>query len=473
MREREMGDPVDIDEKTVEPISDNKDGGDYSLNDSDLPSPEQEQKDSGYHNAEQSFDTGVKAWLQVLGSHFLFFNSWYALHLCLPLFLSPANESSSVPRGIINTFGCFQTYYEQEILSHMSPSSISWIGSIQSFLLMLIGVISGPLFDAGYFQILLLGGSFLIPFGLMMTSLSSQYWQFMLAQGICIGLGCGMLFVPSVAVLPQYFRHKRGLANGIAASGSSIGGVIYPIMFRQLQQQVGFSWATRTLGFVSLGTCCISLAVSRMRFKPTEKRALIQLSAFKELQFDLFCLATFLGFLGFYNFLFYVQPWAIQTGILDENLGFYLVPMLNAASTFGRVTPNMLADYTGPINILTPAATVTCILAFGWIGIKSSSGIIVLTILYGFFSGGFVSLPPMVMMTITKDMRNFGTRLGMNFGITSIALLVGTPIGGAILHNSQQYLGVQLFCALCLLICALTLASLRLTRSGLKLVFRT
>lgn len=31
----------------------------------------------GYDNAEQDFDTGIKAWLQVLGSFFFYFNSWY------------------------------------------------------------------------------------------------------------------------------------------------------------------------------------------------------------------------------------------------------------------------------------------------------------------------------------------------------------------------------------------------------------
>lgn len=463
-------------EKTVEPISnDNRDGADSSLNSSDppLPEPKPESKGSDYQTEEHEFNTGLMAWLQVLGSHFLFFNSWYALRLLSPPFRSQLADVAAVARGVINTFGVFQTYYEQAILSHMSASSIAWIGSIQAFLLMLIGVITGPLFDAGYFHLLLVTGSFMIPFGLMMTSLATEYWQFMLAQGICIGLGSGCLFVPSVAILPQYFRRKRGLANGIAASGSSIGGVIYPIMFDRLQRQVGFPWATRILGFVCLGTCCVSLAVLRMRFKPTEKRALVQLSAFKELQFTLFCSAIFLGFLGFYNYLYYVQPYAIQTGIVDENLGFYLVPMLNAASTFGRVMPNLIADYTGPLNMLMPAATVTSVLAFCWIAVHNKPGIIVLSILYGFFSGGFVSLPPVVMMTITKDMRSFGTRLGMCFTVSSFALLVGTPIGGAILNNSHQYLGVQLFCACCLISCASILGSLRLIRSGLKLRFRT
>jgi predicted MFS family arabinose efflux permease len=337
---------------------------------------------------------------------------------------------------------------------------------------MIIGVITGPLFDAGYFRALASFGTFMLSFSLMMTSISTQYWHFMLAQGVGIGLAAGSLFVPSVAILAQYFKRRRGLANGIAATGSSIGGVIYPIMFHQLQRKIGFAWATRILGFVSLGTCCISLFTMRMRFMPTEKRALVQLSAFKEPPYALFCLFMFFGFFGFYSFLVYVQPYAIQTGIMDDNLGFDLLPILNAASTFGRIIPNLIADYTGPINMLIPAATMTGILGFCWIRVHNVPGIIVLSILYGFSSGAFVSIPPIVMMNLTKDLRDLGTRLGMCLAITSIGLLVGTPIGGALINDSYQYLGVQLFVGACLLTSAVLLTALRLLRTGPKLFVR-
>ncbi|KAJ5964101.1 uncharacterized protein N7479_003977 [Penicillium vulpinum] len=402
--------------------------------------------DSPKEEPELIFDTGLQTWLQALGSFFLFFNSW----------------------GIINTWGAYQTYYERELLSGTSSSTIAWIGSLQSFLLMMVGVITGPMFDAGYFRPLIIFATFLMPFGLMMTSLATQYWQLILSQGLCMGLAAGCLFVPSVAILPQYFRRKRGLANGLAASGSSIGGVVYPIMLDQLEKKVGFPWATRALGFVCFGTMCIAISIMRSRFQPEEKRKLYQLSAFKDPAFTIFAIAMFIGFLGLYNFLFYVQSYAIDTGIVDANLGFYLLSMLNAASTFGRIAPNFLADHVGPLNMLTPAVSITAILAFVWIRVHTLPGIIILTVLYGFFSGGFVSLPPVVMASMTSDVRNLGTRLGMVFAITSIGLLIGTPIGGAILSNTNQFLGVQLFTACCLTAAAVLMTSVRLLRSGLK-----
>jgi MFS family permease len=58
---------------------------------------------------------------------------------------------------------------------------------------------------------------------MILTSLSTQYWQLMFSQGVLVGIGNGFLFIPSFAVLPTYFVKKRALAVGIAQSGSALG----------------------------------------------------------------------------------------------------------------------------------------------------------------------------------------------------------------------------------------------------------
>lgn len=160
-------------------------------------------------------------------------------------------------RGIINTYGAYQTYYESGDLFTKSSSDISWIGSIQAFLLLLVGALTGPIYDAGYFRTLIVVGSFAIVFGHMMLSLCHEFYQALLAQAFVVGIGAGTLFVPSVAVLPTYFTTKIPIAIGIAASGSSLGtcpthrwcffefvltyklgGIIYPIVFERLQPRV-------------------------------------------------------------------------------------------------------------------------------------------------------------------------------------------------------------------------------------------
>lgn len=388
---------------------------------------------------------GAHAWLIVLGSFFLFFNSW----------------------GTVNSFGEFQTYYRSSILQHKSPDDISWIGSTQAFLLLFIGVVTGPLYDAGHFRLLISTGTILVPFGFFMTSICKEYWQFVLAQGICIGIGNGCLFIPSIAILPQYFTTKKALANGLAASGSSLGGVIYPIIFHRLVNNIGFGWTTRIMGFISLATSLFSVAIMKPRVLPKQKRALLELKAFRELPYAIFCVAMFFGFIGFYGPVFYLQSSAIEDGT-SNNLAFYLLPILNATSIFGRILPNFLADKLGPLNIHTPAALATAILALAWIGIHNTSGYIALAALYGFFSGGFVSLPPVTLIRLTPDLRTVGTRMGMNFTICSLGLLVGAPTSGAILKQTGKFLGLQLFSGCTLMLTGILLLATRIALAGIK-----
>lgn len=136
-------------------------------------------------------------------------------------------------RSNVIAIGVYQTFYEQNLLSTESSFRISWIGSLQAFLFVFGGVVAGPLYDYGYLQSLVRVGSFLIVFGMMITSLCSKYWQFVLAQGLVIGLGNAALFVPSIALLPTYFVKQRALSTGIAITGGNLG--IRSILFRLLR----------------------------------------------------------------------------------------------------------------------------------------------------------------------------------------------------------------------------------------------
>jgi hypothetical protein len=49
---------------------------------------------------------------------------------------------------------------------------------------------------------------------------------------------------------------------------------------------------------------------------------------------------------------------------MSEHLAFYLLPILNAASTLGRIAPNCLADFIGPLNVMIPVTLASGILAF-------------------------------------------------------------------------------------------------------------
>lgn len=118
-----------------------------------------------------------------------------------------------------------QTHYEQDMLSSESSSRISWISTTCGFILLSAGTITGPLYDRGYHRVLLMGGSTLQVFGLFVLSISKEYYQLFLSQAICVGLGAGVVFTPSVAAAAACLTDTatRAKAMGLMACGSSVG----------------------------------------------------------------------------------------------------------------------------------------------------------------------------------------------------------------------------------------------------------
>lgn len=298
----------------------------------------------------------------------------------------------------------------------------------------------------------------MVVFGIMMTSLGHTYWQLFLAQGVCIGLGAGQLFIVAVAILPGWFEGYRSLATGLSAAGSAVGGIVYPIVFHRLQPVVGFGWAVRVMGFIALATILSSLAVVKMRTIPPPRPKIVDFTGFKEMLFTLFAILSFTGAMGLYVPYFYIQSYAAEREHLDSELSFYMLPILASGGIIGRTVPALLADYLGTLQVLTFTTTVCAILAFAWIAVQDSvSGIIVWSLMYGIFSGPFVSLQTPTIAAITPDMRIVGGRMGMSTFCLALGVLIGNPVAGVI-QASGSWVGLQAFAGSTLAISAVLTA---------------
>jgi MFS transporter, MCT family, solute carrier family 16 (monocarboxylic acid transporters), member 3 len=236
--------------------------------------------------AEEEFEYpegGLTAWLQVLAAHLVNAMAW----------------------GYAATFGVYQLHYTQTL--GLPSAQISWIGSIQVFLTFLMCTPSGRLADAGYSRITLFGGSMMAVFGTFMTSLATEYWQILLAQGICTGLGLGIMFMPGIAVISSYFKRRRSLALAVAATGTGTGSVAFPATVQYLIPQIGFPWAVRCSAFVALFVVFIANALMRPRLPPRKSGPLVEWAAFKEPQYVLFAAGSFFVFWALYFGFFYVS----------------------------------------------------------------------------------------------------------------------------------------------------------------------
>ncbi|KAI0422142.1 major facilitator superfamily domain-containing protein [Xylaria grammica] len=393
------------------------------------PPPPAEVHDAGPPNG------GLVAWLQVAAA-FIFYGNTL---------------------GLLNTFGVYQTYYETHLLKEYASSDISWIGSIQSWFLMAIGVFIGPFYDAGHCRLLLIIGTIFVAVGFMLTSISTAYWSIFLAQGVLTGLGTSFLAIPSVAIVPPYFKSaRRPLVMGIASLGSGLAATIYPIIFQSLQPVIGFPWAVRVQGFISFALCLFATIVARPRYaKNAQKRTFRNLFRGAKLgdpHFIIYVISIFFNNLGFFEPLFYLQSYAELHGGAGLPVTKYLLSILNGSSVFGRLMPSALSKWFGILNAFIITVSLSSVTIFYWISVSNIAGNIAFSVLYGFFSGGVVAFAPIVLTSITEDLSYLGTRLGVLNIFKGIGSVVGAPIGGAILQNSGGYLGMQLFSAFSVLL---------------------
>ena len=157
------------------------------------------------------------------------------------------------------------------------------------FFLMLIPIGSGSASDMGHYKLILRTGVILWLVGIFTTSACHKYWQFLLAQGACIGIANGLLFVPTMSVVSTYFDpSRRSLAIGIILCGSATGGMIFPIMLNRFFGTIGFGWAVRSFGFMALVLLLLAERLLKKRLPPKDSAKFFEPGELKDIVFVLF-----------------------------------------------------------------------------------------------------------------------------------------------------------------------------------------
>ncbi|WVW82634.1 hypothetical protein I302_104645 [Kwoniella bestiolae CBS 10118] len=347
--------------------------------------------------------------------------------------------------GLCNSFGVFQAYYESNLLSDKSPSQIAWIGTLQLFILFLGGIFVGRILDSHGAHVLTVPGSFLIVLALMMTSLCKEYWQLILAQGILFGIGCSLTFHPSVSLPPQWFSKKRAIATAVAISGSGLGGVVWPIIIRELfaSPKIGFQWGTRAVGFISLGLLALSNLLIHKRAPKRSPLPWFKVLHFcRDWKFSLTIASIAFTLFGFLVPFYYISTNALALGS-SEALAFYTLSFMNAGSSVGRLLAGFI-HFLKPITIICTTSLLCAIFLIAmWIPLNNIASVIAFGIIYGIFSGIWLSAIPPCIASMSQ-LPEIGSKIGLTWGIASLLALVGAPIAGAIVEAHEGLTGFRL-----------------------------
>ncbi|KAH7906791.1 major facilitator superfamily domain-containing protein [Hygrophoropsis aurantiaca] len=360
--------------------------------------------------------------------------------------------------------------------------------------------LSGYLFDKGYFRSVLATGSSIFVFCFFMLSLSGphQYYEIFLSQGLGMGIGAGLIFLPLSAAVAQHFQRRKALAMGLLSSSSSLGAIVFSIAFNYLLNgTLTFGWAIRIIAFVVLGcqvlghtlislpqatspdstrdqdrvlekgNTPVAVEPEQNTTKPfsgsdSTKKPVQPPVSFWDGAYVTVLLMGFIISLGTWFPSFYVELFAEQHGISSQ-LSFFAIAIMNVSNIFGRILPNWLSDRWGALEVYIPCTFLCGAIGFAMLGCTSAYGLVLFTLFYGFFFGTSISLYLPVISSISPNGADIGKRMGVALFPVGVASLIGTPIGGAILGRGYvwwkgvTFSSVSILASGCLLI-ALKLA---------------
>lgn len=432
------------------PLSDNKSSTDSKLQDIEKACST---SDPVYGPAP---DGGLQAWLVVAGTFLLIMTNF----------------------GLLTSYGVFQSYYISHQLSHFPASTVSWIGSLQTFMILGGSFVFGKISDDFGGRWVLICGSVVTFIAMLGVSFCSTLIQFIVVQGVLFGLGGSMLFLPGCALVNQYFDKRKGTAMSVIIGAASFGGIIWPLILQALfdQPAIGFAWGVRIAALLLAILLTISNILMRPRLPPTPKHLRQPWSQAATLltqdpsTYTLFVVGVAILFINFFVPFFTIASYAKKVGF-TPSMATHMVAIMNAASMIGRLTSGPLADRYGRFNILSMfgfASFVSLVLFWPIPGLTlTKAGVVTLSITYGLASGGSIATVGSCVAQISRE--NAGARLGLTWSMAAPGALVGPVISTALVAKMDgRYTALAMWAAGTTLIGSIVIARVRFTLAGGK-----
>jgi MFS family permease len=310
-----------------------------------------------------------------------------------------------------------------------------------------------------------------------------EYWHFMINIGILAGVGSSLLFTPSISAIGHFFLVKRGIATGLAASGSAVGGIFFPLFLQPLIEKLGFAWATRILGFIIAFLSVATLLLVKTRLKP--KTGCSILPNFKILGDPAFALTSIgVYFMEWALFIpiTYLSSFVIYANVEDSaKFSFQVVSILNVGSFLGRAIPGIVADRIGRFNSIIIMLSICAIATLGiWFPLSLLQAdraahsimkplIILYALIFGFASGSNVSLVPVCVGQLC-DTEEYGRYYATCYTCVSFGTLTGLPIAGILLQACNgNYYGLIVFTTGCYIASFICFVTARVIKVGWKI----
>ncbi|CAF1200321.1 unnamed protein product [Adineta ricciae] len=352
----------------------------------------------------------------------------------------------------------------------LSRAAVSSIFSILPAITLGAGPIASVLINMFGCRAVAIIGTCIASFGFFLSYWWANIWFYYVTIGIVGGLGFALMYLAAIVSVNKQFKLKLSTAMGIAVCGSGVGTFVLSYIMDGIVNIR--AWVTYPYGLlieagiITFGVVCGLLLIPKeheireenvsntlmqsngeanpvvendqVDTKSTSKsffkqiRDEIDLNLFRDVAFNLFVFSNFLTSLGFNVIYNFADDLASDAKVVKD-LRTYIVMSIGLSNIVGRIVIGFLDDrklvnrlllfiltllLSGIATIVAPLCGSSVISHIGYASV------------FGFFSGGYVTLTTIVLGDII-GVEKISDGSGILFFFVGVATAIGTPIVGA------------------------------------------
>lgn len=353
--------------------------------------------------------------------------------------------------GAMYSFGAF--FEALQASFQAGRFSVSLVFSVTAFLYYATGLVAGALADRHAPRLVVGAGIVLLALGFALASLAQSLAGLTLVYCSFVGLGVGLVYVPTIAVVQRWFVRQRSRASGLALAGTGLGTLVAPLVAGWMLQGMGWQQAMRwfALGIAVLGLAAAAVLVAQPADLglgpdgaasagpggPPAAAGMSLAEALAGARFWWTFAAILLASIGLFVALVHIAPQARGLGLATERAPL-LIGLIGVGNVAGRLVLGGLGDRLGVRRLLLALSVALALLHCLWLVAANLWLLGAFALLFGLAHGGCIALYPAVAAECFGT-RRLGAILGALYVSVGIAALVSASAAGWLFDRTQSY----------------------------------
>jgi MFS family permease len=382
--------------------------------------------------------------------------------------------------GVQQSFGVFLKPLQEEF--EWSRAMVSWVPGLCALFAFALAPFSGWFTDRYGPKIMVGIGGFFIGLGLVLSSHVGSPWQIYIFYSVIVGLGLGCIGTPLFTTVSRWFVERRGLAIGIASSGTGLGNMVMPPVARYFISAYGWRTSYLVIGFaVWVIITCSGLLLKkepreieslsygrthnqRMHNEPLELDGLTAWQALRTSTFWLLTLVAILGMIGVLMVMYHLVACAEDMGVPKMTAATFL-SVIGATSIAGRISVGMASDRLGRKKLYIFCFLLQAIMMLWLTKLASVWMFYLFAAIWGFSFGGMNSVFAALVAELF-GLQHMGVVFGLITFIMGISSVGGPALAGYIFDATGSYSIAFLIGAIVMFLSAMILPLLKAPSMG-------